>query len=138
VIMRKSPEEIARYLPFPGSVSPQEACRTLASQGEDETPLMARGLCKTYATINSAGAVPAIDKLHAMVTAIGKSSAPAIRQAVAEIRAWLKNAPPEEKGTVIRRWPISQPEVEQRLADLEGLANAPAAPAAQVGPGRKN
>ena len=87
-----------------------------------ETPILARGLCKTYATSSSfAWYTRTRDKLRGLVRALGKASAPAIGEAVAAQRAWLKHAPKEEKGAVLGRHCPPQ-EVKSRLQELEGIA----------------
>ena len=89
-----------------------------------ETPLLARGLCKTYATSSNNGWYTMTrDKLRGLVRALGKSSAPAIAEAIAAQRAWLKGAPKEEKGVVLGR-DCSPQEVQRRLDELEAVAAA--------------
>lgn len=98
------------------------AKRQLGTPGE--TPVLARGLCKTYATSsNFVWYTRTRDKLRALVKALGKPSAPAIREAVAAQQAWLKDAPKEEKGAVLGRHCTPQ-EVLRRLGELEGIAAA--------------
>ena len=93
-----------------------------------ETPTLARGLCKTYATSsNFEWYTRTRDKLRGLVKALGKPSAPAIRQAVAAQRAWLRDAPKEERDVVLGRHCTPQ-DVRQRLEELEGIAAASAQP----------
>jgi len=89
-----------------------------------ETPVLARGLCKAYTTSsNFVWYTRTRDKLHGLVKALGKSSAPAIRQAAAAQRAWLKDAPKEERDVVLGRHCPPQ-EVRRRIEELEGIAAA--------------
>ena len=89
-----------------------------------ETPALARGLCKTYSTSsNFEWYSRTRDKLLGLVKALGKGSAPAIRNAVAAQRAWLRDAPKDEKGAVLDRH-CTQQAVRRRLDELEGIAAA--------------
>jgi len=87
-----------------------------------ETPPLARGLCKTYGTAsNFVWYTRTRDRLRSLVKALGKPSAPAIRQAVAAQRAWLRDAPKEERSVVVGRH-CTPKDVRRRLEELEGIA----------------
>lgn len=87
-----------------------------------ETHLLARGICKTYATSSNNGwYVATTRELHGLVKALGKSSGPAIREAIAAEQAWLKKAPPAEKAAVIGRWCPPQ-DIRKRLEELTAIA----------------
>ena len=87
-----------------------------------ETPTLARGLCKTYSTASNNGwYTRARDRLHEAVMGLGKSSAPAISDAVTAQRDWLQHAPAEDRAPVLNRdCPVA--EVQKRLTELEDLA----------------
>ena len=87
-----------------------------------ETPPLARGLCKTYGTAsNFVWYTRTRDRLRSLVKALGKPSAPAIRQAVAAQRAWLRDAPKEERSVVVGRH-CTPKDIRRRLEELEGIA----------------
>ncbi len=93
--------------------------------GPGETPQLARGLCKTYSTAsNGVWYTGTRDKLHGMVKTLGTKSAPAIHQAVADLKTWLTTAPRAEKTPVLDRG-CPTPVVRERLMELESIAAEP-------------
>ncbi len=89
-----------------------------------ETAVLARGLCKTYSTASNNGWYSRTrDKLRGLTNALGKSSAPAIREAITAQKTWLKSAPKEERSTVLGRY-CSAKDVALRLDELDGVATA--------------
>lgn len=92
----------------------------LAAPGGSDTHVLARGLCKTYATAGSMVWYSAIrDQLQKVVTPLAASSPKAVAEAAAAMQAWLKEAPKEETQTVFAYgYRVSPAEVTQRLAAL--------------------
>ncbi len=92
----------------------------LASPGAADTHTLARGLCKTYATsANMVWYTATRDQLQRVALPLVDSSPQAAGEAVAAIRAWLKEAPAEERQAVIAyQYKLNATEVTQRLAEL--------------------
>jgi hypothetical protein len=93
----------------------------LAAPGTD-IHVLARGLCKTYATAaNFVWYTGVRDQLQKVVTPLAASSPKAAADALAAMQAWLKDAPKEEKDTVFGgAYRVSPSECLQRLDDLAG------------------
>jgi len=88
-----------------------------------ETPVLARGLCKTWSTASNNGWYTGTrNKLDLLVKKLGNRSAPAVREAIAAQRKWLTDAPRDERSAVLNR-DCSPKDVQQRLSELEGLLN---------------
>jgi hypothetical protein len=86
-----------------------------------ETPVLARGLSKTWSTASNNGWYTGTrDKLESLVKKLCERSAPSMREAIAAQRKWLIDAPRDERSAVLNR-DCSPQDVQQRLSELEGL-----------------
>lgn len=88
----------------------------------DETPALARGLCRTYSTAsNMVWYTRTRDYLQRVIKKLGRRSAKGIEEAIAAQQAWLKTGPKKEKDLVLGRY-CRDGDVTKRLRELEKIA----------------
>ena len=88
-----------------------------------ETPVLARGLAKTYATSSTNGWYASTGTyILKVLKKMGPRSKAGISEAVPAIQKWLKNAPAEERKKVLGRF-CKPNMVRQRLEELEAIAD---------------
>jgi len=85
-----------------------------------ETPVLARGLSKTWSTASNNGWYTGTrDKLESLVKKLGERSAPSMREAILAQREWLTDAPRDERSASIQT-PIIASTLRIHFAEITG------------------
>jgi len=102
-------------------VATELAKAQLAKPGSADTHVLARGLCKTYATAaNMEWYTATRDKLQKVTLPLAASSPEAAAEAAAAIEAWLKDGPAEEKQAVFGgMYRVNPADITSRLSNFK-------------------